>query len=264
MRIFARPRPVVGMIHLLPLPGSPRARRLDRVLERALEDARALARAGVDGLLVENFGDAPFEPAGVEPQVVAAMAVAAREVRLATELPVGVNVLRNDARSALAVGLAAGAAFIRVNVHVGAAETDQGRIEGRAHETLRMRRAIGSRAAIFADVLVKHARHAAGTDPALAARETAYRGGADALLVTGPETGAAADAARLRAVKRAVPDRPVWVASGVTLESAPLWGEADGFIVGSAFKRGGRAENPVDYARALKLIRVLRKWHAPR
>jgi len=251
------------MVHLLALPGSPRAVPLDRMLRRAREDALALARAGVDGLIVENYGDAPFSPGAAEPQGVAAMAVAAREVRLATGLPLGINVLRNDARSALGVALAAGGAFIRVNVHVGSAETDQGRIEGRAHETLRIRRAIGSRALIFADVLVKHARHGEGADPARAARETAYRGLADALLVTGPETGAAADPGRLRAVKRAVPDRPVYVASGITLESADGWGEADGFIVGSAFKRNGRAENGVDGARALKLVRRLRELPHP-
>ena len=212
MKIFSSPRPVIGMVHLLPLPGSPRARPLEEVLERALSDARALARGGVDGLLVENWGDAPFSPFPAEPQVVACMTAVAREVRSATRIPIGINVLRNDARSALAVAVAAGAAFVRVNVHVGAAETDQGRIEGRAHETLRFRRAIGSSVAIFADILVKHARPIGSGDPAVAAREAAYRGLADALLVTGPETGVPPDADRLRAVKRAVPDRPVLVA----------------------------------------------------
>jgi len=245
------------MVHLAPLPGSPRARPFEEVLRRARADARALAAGGVDGILVENFGDAPFCPGPVEPQVVALMAVATREVRKLTGLPLGVNVLRNDARGALAVALASGAAFIRVNVHTGAAETDQGRIEGRAHETLRYRRAVGSRAAIFADVLVKHARPAGGTDAATAARETAYRGRADALLVTGPETGAAADPARLRAVKRAVPDRPVYVASGITEETASACGEADGFIVGTGFKRGGRLESPVDAQRVRRVVRAI-------
>jgi hypothetical protein len=258
MPLLAVRRPVVGMVHLLPLPGSPRARTLDEVLRRAVADARALARGGVDGLLVENYGDAPFVPETVEPHVVACMTAAARAVREATGLPLGVNVLRNDARGALAVALACGAEFIRVNVHTGAAYTDQGLIQGRAHETLRLRRALGSRAAVFADVLVKHARPAGPGDAAAAARDAARRGLADVLLVTGPETGAAPDPARLREVRRAVPDHPVWVASGVSAETAAAWGEADGVIVGSAFKRGGRAENPVDPARVAPLVRLLK------
>jgi hypothetical protein len=258
MNPFVGLRPVIGMVHLLPLPGSPRARGLEEILKRALSDARALAAGGVDGLLLENFGDLPFAPGAVDPQVTAVMAAAALEVRRRTALPLGINVLRNDPRAALAVALAAGASFIRVNVHVGAAHTDQGRIEGRAHETLRFRRAIGSRAAIFADVFVKHARPAGRMDLATAARETAYRGLADALLVTGPETGSAADPKRLRAVKRAVPDRPVYVASGVSEESAESVAEADGFIVGTAFKRGGRVENPVDPGRVRRIVRALR------
>src|SRR6185295_2905473 len=186
MRIFRNARPVVGMVHLLPLPGAPRARALREIRAAAQADARALALGGVDGILVENYGDAPFSSASVEPQVVAAMAVIAAEIRAgAAGLPIGINVLRNDARSALAVALASGASFIRVNIHVGAAETDQGRIEGRAYETLRARRALDARIAIFADVFVKHARPAGTTDLAAAARDTAYRGLADALLVTG-------------------------------------------------------------------------------
>ncbi len=258
MNPFPGRRPVIGVVHLLPLPGSPRARRLEEILRRARADARALEAGGVDGLLVENFGDAPFTPGAVDPQVVAAMAVAARELRRGSRRPVGVNVLRNDPRAALAAALAAGASFIRVNVHVGAAHTDQGRIEGRAHETLRFRRAIGSRAAIFADVFVKHARPAGRTDLATAARETAYRGLADVLLVTGPETGAPADPGRLRAVKEAVPDRPVYAASGVSEETAADLAGADGFIVGTAFKRGGCVENPVDPRRVRRIVRALR------
>src|SRR5262245_16716245 len=130
MQIFRSARPVVGMVHLLPLPGSPRARDWRDVRSAAKADARALARGGVDGLLIENYGDAPFSASEVDPQVVATMAVIAEELREASGLPIGINVLRNDARSALAVALASGASFIRVNVHVGAAETDQGRIEG--------------------------------------------------------------------------------------------------------------------------------------
>ena len=112
---------------------------MTEVRKAAIADAQTLARGGVDGILVENYGDAPFTGGTVEPQVIAAMAVLAAEVRAAAALPIGINVLRNDAHSALAVAVASGASFIRVNVHVGSAETDQGHIDGRAFETLRYR-----------------------------------------------------------------------------------------------------------------------------
>ncbi|MFN3486853.1 MAG: BtpA/SgcQ family protein, partial [Planctomycetota bacterium] len=154
--------------------------------------------------------------------------------------------------------LAGGADFIRVNVHVGTAFTDQGWIEGRADETMRYRRAIGCRAAVFADVWVKHARPAGGGDIAAAAREVAYRGLADVLLVTGAETGVPPDPERLRAVRRAVPDRPVYVASGISPERVETFREADGFIVGTALKRSGRLGAPVDPARVRRLARAIR------
>ena len=257
MRIFAKRRPVIGMVHLLPLPGAPRARALADIRAAALADARTLARGGVDGILVENYGDAPFTGGSVEPPVVAVMAVIAAEVRAAARLPIGINVLRNDARSALAVAVAAGASFIRVNVHVGAAETDQGHIDGRAYETLRLRRALGAEVAIFADVFVKHARPSDRGDISTAARDTAYRGGADALLVTGPETGSAPATDRLREVKRAVPDRPVLVASGLTPDNVEGFLGADGYIIGSALERGGRAGNRVELGRVRLMVRRL-------
>lgn len=259
MRIFRTPRPIIGMVHLLPLPGSPRARALREIRAAALADARALARGGADGVLVENYGDAPFVGGPVEPQVPAVMAVLTAEVRAACGLPVGINVLRNDARSALAAALASGASFIRVNVHVGAMETDQGRIEGRAGETLRFRRSIGAQVAIFADVLVKHARPAGSADAAAVARETVHRGLADALLVTGPETGAPADPSRLRLVKGAVPGFPVWVASGITAENVNRFPEADGYIIGSAFEQGGRAGGRVEASRVRAVVRALKR-----
>ena len=259
MKIFAERRPVIGMVHLLPLPGSPRARAVKEIRAAAVADARTLARGGVDGILVENYGDAPFTSGSVEPQVVAVMAVIASDVRATSGLPIGINVLRNDARSALAVAVASGASFIRVNVHVGAAETDQGHIDGRAFETLRTRKALGAEVAIFADVFVKHARPSDRIDVATAARDTAYRGGADALLVTGPETGAAPAGERLAEVKRAVPDVPVVVASGLTPENARGFLGADGYIIGSALERGGVAGNRVELRRVQAMVRALKR-----
>ncbi len=260
--LFGAPRPVVGMVHLPPLPGAPRwAGSMAAVLERALADARALADGGVQGILVENFLDAPFYPDRVPPETVAAIAVAVAEVARAVRVPVGVNVLRNDAAAALGIAAATGARFIRVNVHTGVMLADQGWLEGRAHETLRLRARLfpAQPPAILADVLVKHAVPPAALDLAQTARDTWHRGLADGLILSGEETGAATDAARIRAAKAAVPDAPVWIGSGLTPENAPaLSAAADGAIVGTALARGGRAGAGIDPERVARLMDALR------
>lgn len=224
----------------------------------ARADAESILGAGFDGYVLENFGDAPFFKE-VPPHVVAAMTA------LALELPredavCGANVLRNDARAALAVAAAAGLDFIRVNVHTGAFATDQGIIEGDAARTTRERAAIAPHVSILADVAVKHAAPlAAGFDIAQAAREAAYRGLADALIVTGAATGSPASLADARAVREAVPDRPLLVGSGVSAETiAQVLAIADGVIVGTALKRGGNVEAAVDPRRAREMVKRAR------
>ncbi len=256
------PRTVIGVIHLPPLPSSPRyaGESLSQLIDRASADAERLKNAGFDGYIVENFGDAPFFPTAVPPVVLTVM------TRILAALPKhglqrGVNVLRNDAGGALAVAAATGADFIRVNVHVGVMATDQGFIEGKAAETVRLQRLVAPEVRIYADVDVKHAHPVSPAfDLAEAARETAYRGLADGIIVSGPATGAAASLADVRAVKAAVPDRPVWVGSGV---SAATVGEtlahADGIIVGTALKRDGRVDLPIDSDRAHRFMDAVRR-----
>ncbi|HSJ07104.1 MAG TPA: BtpA/SgcQ family protein [Longimicrobiales bacterium] len=251
--------PIIGMVHLRPLPGAPAFEGMGAVLDAARRDAEALADGGVDAVLVENFGDVPFHPDRVPPETVAAMTRAVLAVRDVAGLPIGVNVLRNDARSALAVAAATDASFMRVNVHTGAMLTDQGWISGRAHDTLRERARLGVAVAILADILVKHAVVPAGLDAADAARDTWERGRADALIVSGPATGHAVPTPRLVAVRAAVPDAPLLIGSGLDEgnagDLAPL---ADGAIVGSAFQRDGRAGGGVDPDRVRRLVRVIR------
>ena len=149
---------VIGVIHLQPLPGSPKwGGNLKAVIQHALTDVKAFDRGGVDAIIVENFGDAPFTKASVEAETIAAMSAAGTAIRAATKLPIGFNVLRNDARAALALCAACGGSFMRVNVHTGAMLTDQGIIEGNAYETVRYRERICPSVSIFADVHVKHA-----------------------------------------------------------------------------------------------------------
>jgi membrane complex biogenesis BtpA family protein len=242
------------VIHLPALPGSPRASAGVREIARsAAEDARTLEGAGFDLAMIENFGDAPFFAERVPPVTVSAMTACAEAVRAACpRLPLGINVLRNDAEAALAVAAVVGAACIRVNVHTGARVTDQGLVQGRAAETLRARRALGAEAvAIWADVDVKHSAPLAPRDVALEVEDAVKRGLADAVLVTGEGTGRGVDVDKLRRLREAVAGTPVLVASGATAESLPaLAASSDGVVVGSTLRADGKAGGRVDAARA--------------
>ncbi|MGK7312283.1 MAG: BtpA/SgcQ family protein [Candidatus Longimicrobiales bacterium M2_2A_002] len=246
------------MIHLPPLPGAPGwTGVMGPVLERARSDARALDEAGVDAILVENYGDAPFHKT-VGPATVAGLTATVSAVLAVTDRPVGVNVLRNDAGAALAVAAASGARFIRVNVHTGGMFTDQGWIEGRAAETVRLRERIAPHVAILADVLVKHATPPEGLTLEQAAVDAAGRGRADAVIVSGPATGAATSLEEVRTVAGLV-DVPVLVGSGVTPGTVALaLDAASGVIVGSALMEDGRPGSPVDPARARRLVAAAR------
>jgi len=231
-----------------------------RVVAWALADAGALVEGGVDAVLVENFNDMPFTPGRVEPATVAAMSVVAAEVRRAQPRTLlGVNVLKNDARAALAVAAAVGAEFIRVNVHAGAVLADQGIVQSDAYGTLRDRRLLGVDVAIFADVGGKHAVPLGPVDIDQTARDLVHRGLADALVVSGPATGQTTSLADVKRVRSAVADVPLLVGSGVTAETiAELLSVADGVIVGTSVKRSGDVRLPVERARVEKLVAAAR------
>ncbi len=253
-------RAVIGMVHLAPLPGAPLyGGSLDRVIELALADAEALASGGVTAIAVENFGDRPFRKNRVQPETIAAMTRVVAEIARAVKLPFGVNVLRNDAQAALAVAAAPGAAFIRVNVHTGAVLADQGILEGEADETLRRRSVIAPAVLIFADHDVKHAAALAPVDPVQSARDLRLRGLADAIIVSGSETGAATDPSRCALLREALPDAPLLVGSGVTAENAAAYPHADGFIVGTSLKRNGDVDAPVDPDRVARVVAAFRR-----
>ncbi len=248
------------MVHLGALPGAPTwGGSMHAVIERAVQDAVLLVEAGLDGVMVENYGDVPFYPEQAPPETVAALAVCVREVQRAVPVPVGVNLLRNDAPGAVAVAVAGGARFIRVNVHTGVMVTDQGLLSGQAYRTLRLRAALGIPVAILADVWVKHAIPLPGSELAQAAEDTWARGLADGLIVTGVGTGRATDLARVATVKRAVPEAPVWVGSGVTTQTVrDVLAVADGAIIGTALAYDGMAGRGIDPVRAAALVRAAR------
>lgn len=251
---------LIGMIHLPPLPGAPRyGGSMTEVVDAALRDAEDLSVAGVDAIMIENFGDAPFPRGPASAETVAALAVAAARVRQAVDLPLGINVLRNDGRAALAVAVAVCAAFIRVNVLAWARLTDQGIIQCDAAALLRARAALGAAGVrILADVAVKHSAPLADVPLAVEAQDLVERALADAVVVTGRATSAVTDLDEVRAVI-AVVEVPVLVGSGVTVDLVPeVRREGVGAIVGSALMVDGRPGGPVDLERARAFVTAWR------
>lgn len=239
---------IVGCVHLLPTPGTPMYRGDARAIhDTALADAQVMLAHGVDALVVENFRDGPFLPGPVSPATIAALATVTGELVRHAPVPVGVAALRNDATGALSVAAATGAAFIRVNVHIGAVLSAQGVLEGTSHATLRLRRELGCDVEIFADAAVKHSRPLAYPDLAEEVRDLSAS--ADGIIVSGALTGTETDLDDLVVARRAT-TKPVLVGSGVTRTNLRhVYHHADGFVVGSDLKVDGVAANPVDAER---------------
>jgi uncharacterized protein len=240
---------IIGVVHLLPLPGSPRfAGSMDAIVERALQDCAAYHKSGVWAAIVENFGDNPFAADRVPPITVAAMTRVLVELKAEfPEIHFGVNVLRNDAVSALSIATIVGAEFIRVNVHVGAVIADQGVIQGRAYKTLRLKKSLNSDVKIFADVDVKHAAAVGNYDIKLQAADALERGLADAIVISGPRTGKPVDMKQLRELRKEFPEAKIIIGSGANSRNVKeLLKSADSVIVGTSVKVGGMTSNPVD------------------
>jgi membrane complex biogenesis BtpA family protein len=259
-QLFKTARPLIGMLHLPPLPGSPNyAGKMQHIIGAALPDAQILVEAGFAGLIIENLGDAPYYPDHAPAETVAAMSVVAAHVRQQTKLPVGVNVLRNDAQSAMAIAAAADLQFIRVNVLIGTSVTDQGLLSGQAHLVARKRQQLqAENVLIFADLRVKHAAPLVERELAQEIDDLFERALADAIIVSGTGSGKPVDLDFLREVKKLADDRPVLIGSGLNLENAKaLLAVADGAIVGSSIKVDGKIHNRVDSEHAKQLIKTV-------
>ncbi len=264
-RLFKTPNPIVGVVHLLPLPTSPRwGGSLKAVIDRAEQEATALASGGVHGIIVENFFDAPFTKSQVDPAVVSAMTIVIDRLMNLVTLPIGVNVLRNDAHSAIAIASVVKAQFIRVNVLTGVMATDQGLIEGSAHQLLRYRRELGSDVKILADVLVKHARPLSSPNLTVAVQDTIERGLADGIVLSGWATGSPPNLEDLELASAAAKGTPVFIGSGASWENvSTLMSAADGVIVSSSLKRHGRSDGPIDPNRVSQFVEAAISAKAP-
>ncbi|WP_017294039.1 photosystem I biogenesis protein BtpA [Geminocystis herdmanii] len=258
-KIFGKKNPVIGVVHLLPLPTSARwGGNLKAVMERAEQEATALAAGGVDGIIIENFFDAPFTKDNVDPATISAMTLIVDRIMNLVMLPIGLNVLRNDAKAGLAIASCVGASFIRVNVYTGVMATDQGFIEGKAHEIQKYRRELGEDIAIFADVLVKHASPLGKIDLTTAVKDTIERGLADAVILSGWATGLPPYKEDLELAQTVTNGTPVLIGSGATPENiADLMTFADGVIVSSSLKRHGKIDETIDPTRVSQFMEAM-------
>ncbi len=260
-QIFKTPNPIIGVVHLQPLPTSPRwGGNLKAIIGRAEQEATALASGGANGIIVENFFDAPFAKDRVDPAVVSAMTLIVERLTNLVTLPIGINVLRNDAHSAIAIASCTGAQFIRVNVLNGTMATDQGLIEGQAHQLLRYRRELGSDVKILADVLVKHGQPLGSPNLRTVIQETIGRALADAVIISGATTGSPPNLEELELATIASAGIPVFIGSGASWENiSTLMRAADGVIVSSSLKRNGRIDAPIDPIRVSQFVEAARR-----
>ncbi len=259
--LFGVDKPLIGMVHLKPLPESPNYEGdISPIIESSIRDARAIEEGGFDGIIVENFWDLPLTRNRVGPGIVAAMTLAIAEIRREVSIPIGVNVLRSDCVAAIAIAHVTGARFIRCNAYTDTLVTDQGIIEPKAWDVMRELRLLGRRdVRIMADVLCKHAKPLVSVKVEEAARAAVLRGMADAVIITGTATGRPPSVSSVRDAKTAVPNTPVIVGSGLNPSNAyQLMRVADGAIVGTWIKEDGRIEMPVDPERAKRIVDVVR------
>jgi len=258
-KLFPNNKPLIGCIHLLPLPGSPGySGNMKNIFNQALIEAEIFKSHKVDGLIVENLRDIPFYPDHVPAETIASMTIVTHEIKKIFNGSIGLNVLRNDAKAALAIAAACEVQFIRVNVHLGAAVTDQGIIEGRAFDTLRLRSSLNSDVLIFADVAVKHASPIGNRSIEDETKDLSVRGLADALIVSGSYTGGEANTKEINIIKQNT-DLPVIIGSGITADNlSNYFSLADGFIVGSYFKADGKANYQIEESRVRTFMEKFR------
>ena len=260
--IFASPKPVIGVIHVGALPGTPRSSRsVAELVRQAQEEARVYRECGVDGVIIENMHDVPYLKGEVGPEIVAAMTAIGTEVKSECGLPVGLQILAGANIEAMAVAHAAGLDFIRAEGYAYAHVADEGLIEASAAKLLRYRRMIGAeRVQVWTDVKKKHSAHAITADVSLGqTAETVEFMGADCVIVTGSVTGEAPRVADVQEAKSHC-RLPVFLGSGISAANLDqFYNEADGFIIGSAFKIDGLWSNTIDPTRVTEFIQNLRR-----
>jgi len=260
--LFAHSKPVIGVIHVGALPGTPRgSKSVTELVRQAKEEARVYRECGVDGVIIENMHDVPYLKGEVGPEIVAAMTAIGIEVKNECRLPVGIQILAGANIEAMAVAHAANLDFIRAEGYAYAHVADEGLIEASAAKLLRFRKMIGAeRIQIWTDVKKKHSAHAITADVSLGqTAETVEFMGANCVIVTGSVTGEAPQVADVKDAKSHC-HLPVFLGSGISETNIDqFYNEADGFIIGSYFKVDGLWSNTLDPIRVKQLVNKLHK-----
>ncbi len=258
--LFTSPKPIIGMIHVGALPGTPaNCQSVSEIIAQAVREAAIYREGGVEGIAIENMHDVPYLSGEVGPEIVAAMTLVGQAVKAESRLPVGIQILAGANIEAMAVACAADLDFIRAESFVFAHLADEGLIESSAAKLLRYRKMIGAdRVQVWADVKKKHSSHAITADISLGAMaETVEFMRGDAVIITGGVTG---DPPKLADVEEAKAHcrLPVILGSGVDDKNiAEFWPKADGFIIGSYFKVEGKWQNTVDARRVERLMKTV-------
>jgi len=260
--MFKRECSVIGVVHVLPLPGSARySGDMNEVLRRANQDALRYKENGIEGLIIENMHDVPYLRGHVEPETTAAMTMIAQSLKAETGLPLGIQILAGANNEALGVAVAAGLDFLRVEGFVYAHVGDEGIHESCAAQLMRRRAHLkAEHIKIFADIKKKHSAHTITADVSLI--ETAHAAEfflADGVIVTGPTTASPPDVESVQSVRTATSGM-VLVGSGVTPENvASFLPSCDALIVGSSLKHDGLWSNDVDPQRVRKFIQAVER-----
>ena len=255
--LFPMARPIIGMIALPPMPGYPAFTSIDAVIDAALADLERLEAGGVDGALVENDFDQPHTMVGGA-EIHAAMTRVTREVVARAKIPIGVEVLLNDWRASLAIAAMTGARFIRIDFFVDRVMTKLGPFEPEPEAILAYRQAIhAEHVQLYTDLQVKYTTMIDGPKPLARSAREAEAAGADAVIISGTETGIGPDANDLRAAHAT--SLPVLIGSGLTPENASaLMPHADGAIVGTSLRSGREHHDRVVQAQVTRLVQAVR------
>lgn len=262
VKVLGKEKPVIGMIHVDPLPGTPKFKNdVKKIITKAIAEAKIYKDGGIDIIAIENMHDVPYLKREVGHEISTLMSVISYEVKNKTGLPTGIQILAGANKEALAAANAAGIDFIRAEGFIFAHVADEGLIESDAGELLRYRKQIGAeRIKVFTDVKKKHSSHSITSDINIV--ETAKAAEfflSDGLIVTGVSTGEEADIEEIKRVKKNS-TLPVLIGSGLTEKNIGKYYQyADAFIIGSFFKKGGNWENKVDGKRVSDFMKMIRK-----
>jgi uncharacterized protein len=261
LSIFQNPKPIIGMIHVGALPGTPaHTQSLTEILASAVAEAKMYRDGGVDGIGIENMHDTPYLRGAVGAEIVAAMTLIGQAVKQESRLPVGIQILAGANIEAMAVAHAAQLDFIRAEGFAFAHVADEGIIESSAAKLLRYRKMLGAeRVLVWADVKKKHSSHAITADISLGVTcETVEFMRADTVIITGSMTGEAPTITDVQEAKEHC-HLPVILGSGVTAENIrDFYSIADGFIIGTYFKVDGKWQNTVDPQRVERLVKIVK------